>query len=69
MIDINVVCLPMPVNECVTQNADGSYTIFIRDSLTYEKKRDAYIHALGHIEKDDLHADICADTIEKYSHS
>ena len=38
-----------PVREAVTPNADGSYTIFINDALSPEKRRSAFDHALSHI--------------------
>ena len=40
--------------EFVTQNEDGSYTIFINARLGYLAQQDAYQHALKHIENDDF---------------
>lgn len=42
------------VNEVVVENEDGGYTVFIDDRLSDEGKRNAYRHALRHIEADDF---------------
>lgn len=68
MTDVNVFYMDMPVSEAVTPNEDGSYTIFIKDSLCDDKKLDAYYHALDHIENDDFYAIDSADTIEGRRH-
>lgn len=49
MEQINVVVMNITVDEAVTRNEDGSYTIFINDSLSQEYKQKAYIHAIKHI--------------------
>lgn len=49
MSDINVVIMGLPVNEAVTENEDGSYTVFINDRLSQEGRIRAYRHAMGHI--------------------
>lgn len=57
------------VNEVVVENEDGGYTVFIDDRLSDEGKRDAYRHALRHIEADDFvkHGDV--DQIELEAHT
>ena len=42
------------VNEAVTPNEDGSYTIFINDNLGPEARIRAYMHALRHIQNHDF---------------
>ena len=66
--DINVVYMDLPVSEAVTPNDDGSYTIFIKETLSDDKKRDAYHHAMKHINNDDFYSDLTADQIEGYAH-
>ena len=46
--------LPSSVKEMVTPCADGCFTIYINDQLTYEQRILAYGHALYHIECDDF---------------
>lgn len=59
--------MPGSVRECVTPNSDGSYTIFINDTLSPEARIKAYRHAMGHIEGNDFEkAD--ADEIERTAH-
>lgn len=41
----------MTVNEAVTENEDGSYTIFVNKSLCESKQIKAINHALNHIKK------------------
>lgn len=55
-------------NEMVTENADGTVTIFVSRALCYEKKLAAVRHALEHVENDDFHAAIDADEIERIRH-
>lgn len=60
MIDYLVFLLDgMTVNEAVTENEDGSYTIFINERLCEEKRLKSFRHALNHItnfdfEKEDV---------------
>ena len=42
------------VHEVVVQNEDGGHTVFIDDQLAPEAMRDAYRHAMRHIENDDF---------------
>lgn len=44
----------MTINEVVTENEDGSYTIFINSRLNYEQQMKAYLHAMKHITGDDF---------------
>ncbi|MFR5314691.1 MAG: hypothetical protein ACLTH1_01725 [Sellimonas intestinalis] len=44
----------MTVNEAVTENEDGSYTIFVNKSLCESKQIKAINHALNHIKNNDF---------------
>lgn len=44
----------MSVNEAVTENEDGSYTIFVNNDLCESKRMRAVEHALYHIENYDF---------------
>lgn len=59
MEDINVVMLDMAIGieEQVTKNADGSYTIFLNARYTYEHHVANIMHALKHIENHDWEQD------------
>uniref|UniRef100_A0AAU8B0E4 Uncharacterized protein n=1 Tax=Dulem virus 35 TaxID=3145753 RepID=A0AAU8B0E4_9CAUD len=41
--------LPKNINETVTPNEDGSYTIFIEESLSPQFRKKAFFHAMKHI--------------------
>lgn len=53
-ISYQVILMDMTVNEVVTENEDGSYTIFINSRLNYEKQMKSYLHAMKHITGDDF---------------
>lgn len=53
-VQIFLMQMPGKVNECVTHNADGSYTIFINESLGQVARMNAYHHAMTHIENYDF---------------
>lgn len=56
-ISYQVILMDMTVNEVVTENEDGSYTIFINSRLNYEKQMKSYLHAMKHITGDDFRKD------------
>ena len=51
---VNVFLIDMKVNEAVTENADGSYSIFINARLNNDGQMKAYKHAMKHIESHDF---------------
>lgn len=68
-IFVHVIDFPnTKVAETVTQNEDGSYSIFLNARLSKQKQNDAYIHALKHILRLDFEHRASADTIEAYAH-
>lgn len=57
----------MKVNEAVTENEDGSYTIFVNKNLCESKQISAVSHALSHIKNNDFgKSDV--QEIEKTAH-
>lgn len=44
----------MTVNEMVTENEDGSFTIFVNNNLCDSKRLKAINHAIGHIKNRDF---------------
>ena len=56
-ISYQVILMDMTVNEVVTENEDGSYTIFINSRLNYEKQMKAYLHAMKYITGNDFQKD------------
>lgn len=67
--DIFVYFIPLPgkTKEAVTQNEDGTYTIFINENLCEEKKIAAYYHGVKHIKDLDFQRDD-VQTIESLAH-
>ena len=57
LIDYCVYFIKFPtgkVRESVVENEDGSYTIFIDDSLSREMQKNVFFHAMKHILGDDF---------------
>lgn len=47
--------VPLTVNEAILQNAeDDGYSVYINESLTDEEAREAFNHALGHVQRNDF---------------
>ena len=59
-INVQLIHLGRGVREMVFENEDGGHTVFIDDQLAPEAMRDAYRHAMRHIEEDDFgrHGDV-----------
>lgn len=56
MIDFQTFLMPLPgkVNEAVVENEDGSYTIFIEETLSPEYRKKTFLHALKHLTGNDF---------------
>ena len=56
MIDYQTFLMPLPgkVNEAVVANEDGSYTIFIEETLSPEHRKKTFLHALKHLTGNDF---------------
>lgn len=55
--DVNVIVMDFPntkEKEMITENPDGSYTIFINTRFSYDTQLKAYQHAMQHIENQDF---------------
>ena len=71
MIDYQVQLMDFPsgsVKEAVTANEDGSFTIFIAESLSKEGRQKAFLHAMKHIMGDDFSKDDI-NAIERMAHA
>ena len=67
-IIVKLIDFPTTAKEAVTENEDGTYTVFINAKLTREKQLEAYMHALGHIMGNDFEKEN-ADEIEFIVHN
>lgn len=71
MIDYQVRLIKFPTgkaNEVVTENEDGSFTIFIDESLSRDGQQDAFLHAMKHILGNDFEKYDISD-IERAAHT
>lgn len=64
LIGVHFLDMDLSVDEQVTSNDDGSFSIIINSRLNYERQILAYQHALRHIMENDF-SKACADDIEK----
>lgn len=71
MIDYQVILIHFPsgkTKETVTENEDGSFTIFIEESLSKIEQRNVFLHAMKHILGDDFSKND-VNKIEKCRHN
>lgn len=61
--------LPLHVKTLVTENQDGSYTILINSQFTWEQQKEAVLHDLTHIARNDFTREEHANLIEQMVHS
>ena len=66
-VRVFIINMDTKVREQITENADGSYSIFLNAKLTQEQQTDSYIHAIKHILRQDFE-NHSADRIEYYAH-
>ena len=55
--DVNVFLRDFPntkESEVITENSDGSYTVFLNARLSHDRLIEAYRHALAHIDNEDF---------------
>ena len=70
-IDYQIQLIQFPnkkVKESVTENEDGSYTIFIDENLSLNERQNVFLHAMKHILGDDF-TKYNIDKIEFDAHS
>lgn len=70
MIDYQVRLTAFPdtkTKEAVSENNDGSYTIFIENSLSKEAQQKAFVHAMKHILGNDFEK-LDINEIERQAH-
>lgn len=71
MIDYQVRLINFPnpkTKETVTENDDGSYTIFIETSLSKKSQQEAFLHAMKHILGNDFDK-VDVNKIERQAHN
>lgn len=54
--------------EMITENEDGSYSVFIDPRLNYESQFSEMIHAVKHINRHDFSRETTADQAERQAH-
>lgn len=66
-IFVYMIDLPGKIKEVVTPCADG-YTIYIDQNLSKEKQLESYMHAFGHIKRNDFQCGKPVGEIENRAH-
>lgn len=67
-IFVHYIDMPTTIAETVTENADGSYSIFLNSRMSQDRLIKAYEHALEHIRRDDFHSTKDIQQIEAEAH-
>lgn len=68
-IFVYIIAMDPLVKEQVVANQDGTFTIFINDYLSPERRMKAYNHAVSHIRNGDFDKKTDVDVIECEAHS
>lgn len=63
-----LVCFPAGVDEAVHPNEDGTCTVFLNENLTDDARVRAYVHALGHISREDFYREDDVQLLEYLAH-
>ena len=67
-IFVYIIAMDPLIKEQVVANPDGTFSIFINDYLSPERKIKAYNHALSHINNGDFDKNTDVDIIEYEAH-
>lgn len=67
-IFVQIISMDPLVKEQVVENPDGTFTIFINDYLSPERRLKAYNHAISHIKNGDFEKRTNVDIIEYEAH-
>lgn len=67
-IFVYIIAMDPLVKEQVVANPDGTFTIFINDYLSPERRMKAYNHAISHIKNGDFDKNLDVDAIEYNAH-
>ena len=62
---ICVTMIPPHVDALVREQADGTKIMLINETLSDEKKKEAYEHEKKHLQRGDLHSDEDVKTLEE----
>ena len=63
-INVQIIDFGNSIQETVTINDDGSFSIFLNARLSYERRLEAYWHEMRHIQNQDFYGDMSVDEME-----
>lgn len=63
-VNVQIIDFGNSVPATVTINEDGSFSIFLNARLSYERRLEAYMHELRHIESNDFNSRETVEEIE-----
>lgn len=67
IVNVKILDMDTGIAEQVVKNHDGTYTVFINARYATEAQKQAYRHAVGHIEDGDFEKDSVQE-IEQEAH-
>lgn len=63
-INVQILDFGNSIPATVTINDDGSFSIFLNARLSYERRLEAYLHEMRHIQNQDFCGDMSVDEME-----
>lgn len=63
-INVQILDFGNSIPAVVTINDDGSFSIFLNARLTYERRLEAYLHEIRHIQNQDFYSEMSVDELE-----
>lgn len=63
-INVQIIDFGNSIPATVTINDDGSFSIFLNARLSYERRLEAYLHEIRHIQNQDFCRNMSVDEME-----
>lgn len=63
-INVQILDFGNSIPAAVTINDDGSFSIFLNARLSYERRLEAYLHEMRHIQNQDFYGDMSVEEME-----
>ena len=63
-INVQILDFGNSIPAAVTINDDGGFSIFLNARLSYERRLEAYLHEMRHIQNQDFYGDMSVEEME-----
>lgn len=62
---VRLIKMPPAIKGCVTLDADGFYSIYINDGLSYEAQQETFKHEVAHIQGNHFYSTLPVTELER----